>query len=99
MHLVAKRENEPKNLTCNQKGENQKHDMIGLSDPVGGCDQKTTVGSSVLARDQQGPVGQSPADTSETILSIERGRERKREKEVDLKRKKTNSSSVPHKAG
>ena len=49
----------------------QKHGTIRLSDPVGGCGQKTAVGSSVLALDEQGPVGQ----TSEAILSTERGRD------------------------
>ena len=38
--------------------------VVRLSDRAHGCDQKTAVGSSVLACDQQGPLGQTPARQS-----------------------------------
>ena len=66
---------------------------VRLSDPAGGCDQKTAVGSSVLARDQQGPVGQTPARQSYP-QSVGGRRER-----GGFGIKKTNSRSLPCEAG
>ena len=79
-------------LTSTQMCENQKRDTIRLSDPDGGWDQKSAVGSSVLACDQQGPVGQTPVrqSYSQSVGEMER--------EVDLEIKKTSSSSLPREA-
>ena len=79
-------------LTCNQICGNQRHDAIRLSDPAGGCDLKTAVGSSVLAHDQQGPAGRTPARQS--YPQSERDRRR-----GGCRNQETNSTSLPRKAG